>query len=240
MTKNAELEWMPVRNVPEWLLLQYQSYKEEVSERDWFEYDDIPMSLDERIAFFDRIVFNMEGKEFWSAIDKRRHELEEFWKKELEIPQESEINQVGHLLEMALMSVRGQSRLEKMVASERAKVGRRISKSCAGALKDLLSLKDMIGQEHGIPRELSFALSDASINSIEKIKADADSWACSHPMVRRPNIDGADVRYFVRAVADYFGSFYDQKLYAATASLSRCVYGSDVTEERVREILRTD
>lgn len=235
-----EPRWTRVRTSPEWLLSQYQSYKEEVSERDFSEYDDIPMSLDERLAFFDQIVFNVEGKEFWSSIDRRRHDLEERWKQELGLSQDAEINHVGHLLEMTLISHRGQSRLERMVASERAKVGRRISKSCAGILEDLLSLKGMIEQEHGIPSELSFALSDASINSIEKIKADAVSWASSRPIVGRPNVDGAEVRYFVRAVADYFGNFFEKKLYAATTSLARCVYGSDVTEERVREILRSD
>ena len=96
----------------------------------------------------------------------------------------------------------------------------------------------MVEKEYSIPWLLSCALSDEAMRMLSAIKADADAWAASSPVVRRPNVEHPEVRYFILMVADYFKHFHDEDLYAATASLTRCVYGTGTTDEQVRELVR--
>jgi len=226
------------KDIPSWVLAQYRRYLEDMASRDWSKFDDIPASGGERIQFYERIVYNLEGREFWAAMGRRLEELSLSWQLELELDPDDDFTHVELLLEMAFLSSRWTSTLQRTTSSERKKAGAKLSGHISQTIEELGRMRGMVEKEYSIPWLLSYALSDEALRTLSAIKADADAWAASSPVVRRPNVEGPEVRYFILRVADYFKHFHDEDLYAATASLTRCVYGTSTTDEQVRELVR--
>lgn len=225
-------------DIPSWVLAQYRQYLERIEGRDWDEYDSVPASSKERINFYDRIVYNLEGREFWAAMGRRVDELSASWRSELELDSGDDFNHVELLLEMAFSRSRWTSTLDRTTSGERKKAGAKLSGHLSQTIEELGRLRGMVEAEYSVPLPLSYALSDEALRALSAIKADADAWAASSPVVRRPNVEHPEVRYFILGVADYFKHFHDEDLYAATASLTRCVYGTSTTDEQVRELVR--
>lgn len=230
-------QWTRLRTIPDWVKTQYAQYLRDIENRTWADFDNCPATLEERVEFYERIVYNLEGKEFWSAMGSRRESLTEWLSRDLEPG--IEINHVELLLEMAFTLSRGISVLDGMIVSERNKTGRRIAAMSSGLMDELRRLRALVGEEHSVPSKLARALSDDTMKALTSIRDDGENWATSAPIVRRPELNDAHSRRFAHGVAEYFGHFYGDTLYAATASLACCVYGSGaVTQSQVREFFR--
>lgn len=228
-------KWLRRSDTPDWVLTQYGMYLAEAASRDWTKHDNVGAGFSERFEFYERIVHNMEGVEFWEAMGARRALFSEMLRASSDDP---EVNHVELLLEMAWLSARGCSSLEKMVERDRRRIGNSLARKSAQLIEEIVSLRALVEPEYSAPLELSSALGLSTLSVLEGIKVAGEKWSSSVPVVKRPSVGGAEIRYFVRGVASYFSYFYDQSLYAATASLASCVYGAGVTEERVRDLLR--
>jgi hypothetical protein len=225
------------KELPNWLIEQYQAYRAEIQSRNWAEHDDISAAVSERIDFYERIVWNLEGKEFWAAMGSRRKELEELWRDEL--CSDVEVNLVEQLLEMAFLLARGTSTLARTVSSERKQQGAVLIKASRQLMDEISRLRGKVEAEYTIPLELTNALSDGSLLALARIQEDARKWSNSVPVVKRPNVAGSAERYFIAGVGEYFKHFYGEHLYLATASLACCVYGHGaVSEGQVRDFFR--
>ena len=215
-------KWSRTSNIPAWVLAQYSEYLQEIYTRDWNEHDDTKVTNAERIQFYDRIVHNLEGIEFWSAMNKRYKKLEAFWR--IDLDADVNINHVENLLEMAFSLSRWTSTLEKTTPSKRKTIGRRLHNQSSRLIEEINVLRSQIECEFKPPNELAFALSDEAMQALNSIKKSGELWEKSRPVVQRPNVDGPEARYFILGVAEYFEHFYGKDLYSATASLTRCVY----------------
>lgn len=58
-------KWIRRSDIPDWVRSQYRTYLVEAASRDWTKFDNVGADFSERLEFYERIVHNIEGVEFW-------------------------------------------------------------------------------------------------------------------------------------------------------------------------------
>lgn len=222
--------------VPGWAGAEYVEYLAHVNSRGWEPPEYGFVSNEQRLAFYKQIMQSDGLAEFWSAIEKRRGVMDDL-RVASAVETEIQVNQVGLHLETLLGYWCGTSALEMLGIAERKRRAKKIIDLIERLTGELNELRNLSNKgEPSIPLELRSLLGNETSEPLSRMKAEADIWANSTPIVLRSRNGQGRRTYFIRGLTRFYMTFYGKPLRNAVAALVRAIYDTEISAAEIEKI----
>ena len=220
-------DWMPV-----WAWDQYLEYLDEIRASDWVPFSDLPISVSDRIAFFERIVFCKDSETVWTSINRRKKTPKNVLRSH---------NNVAYVLEWSLQAWHTYSEQCALPAFERKRRGISIENTAKRLETELRTLHRLSSEiQPGLPPEFASVDYERMVADLASLKKCAATWKASEPLFKKPTSNNSHRRHFVAKTAEVFDHFHAQWLLNATAALANCLWPEErrLAHTDVRTIMR--
>lgn len=205
-------------HVPEWAWEGFKRHLAEVSHPDWAPYDNAEITVEQRVAFFTRVVASPNSRSLWKALEAHRHELDQHF----DLP--DPIGHVGTVLEAAHITCLSIHQQQRLTTDERRPFATAVAGSAEKLARSLQEVRALSRADNpAYPGEFPMFDHEEVVTLLDEIRAGALRWLEARPAVDRPGRGNSERRFFISQMTRYFEEVYAAPLERIADLLADCI-----------------